>query len=157
MRTAELSENGRRTAERSSSAARGRLLRCRRERSCYLGLSSAIAAVILSACTPAPRDAIEPPQVLTDSVPFVYPLDLWDNNVSGQTVLLLRVSATGQVDSVVVDASSGYPEFDSAAVQGAPRLRFIAARQGERRIPMWTKVPVRFSRDTTSKMGIGGS
>jgi TonB family protein len=70
-------------------------------------------------------------------------------------VLLLRVDPMGQVDSVMIDAGSGYPEFDSAAVQGAQKLRFIAARQGERRIPMWTKVPVRFSRDTANKMGIG--
>ena len=108
-------------------------------------------------CSPAAEQTIEPPTVLTDSIPFVYPLELWDNNVSGQTLLLVRVSATGDVDSVAIEATSGYPEFDSAAVQGAHRLRFIAARQGERRIPMWTKVPVRFSRDTTSKMGIGGS
>ncbi len=95
--------------------------------------------------------------MLTDSVPFVYPLELWDHNISGQTVLLVRVSALGEVDSVSIDAGSGYPEFDSAAVQGAHHLRFIAARQGERRIPMWTKVPVRFVRDTANKMGIGGS
>ena len=113
-------------------------------------------AFLLAGCTAAAEEQIEPPTVLTDSVPFVYPLDLWDHNVSGQTMLLVRVTATGDVDSVAVDATSGYPEFDSAAVQGAHRLRFIAARQGERRIPMWTKVPVRFSRDTTSKMGIGG-
>ena len=107
----------------------------------------------------APPEEIEtvPPQVLTDSIPFIYPIDLWDHHISGQTVLLVRVNATGQVDSVTIDTGSGYPEFDSAAVQGARQLRFIAARQGERRIPMWTKVPVRFARDTTTKMGIGGS
>jgi protein TonB len=107
-------------------------------------------------CASPPQVPVEPPQVLTDSVPFLYPLELWDHNISGQTVLLLLVNATGQVDSVTIDATSGYPEFDSAAVQGAHRLRFIAARQGDRRIPMWTKVPVRFSRDTT-KLGIGGT
>jgi TonB family protein len=113
-------------------------------------------ALTAMACGAPPEEDIEPPQVLTDSVPFIYPIDLWDHNVSGQTVLLVRVNATGQVDSVAVDIGSGYPEFDSAAVQGAWRLRFIAARQGERRIPMWTKVPVRFARDTTTEMGIGG-
>ena len=100
--------------------------------------------------------AVEPPQVLTDSIPFIYPLELWDHNISGQAIVLVRVNPVGQVDSVAIDSGSGYPEFDSAAVQGAHKLRFIAARQGERRIPMWTKVPVRFSRDTTIKMGIGG-
>jgi protein TonB len=109
------------------------------------------------ACGPTPEEAapIEPPQVLTDSIPFLYPQDLWDHHISGQTVLMLRVSALGVVDSVAIDLTSGYPEFDSAAVRGAHKLRFIAARQGERRIPMWTKVPVRFSRDTTTRMGIG--
>jgi TonB family protein len=110
----------------------------------------------LGACGEPPEAEIEPPQVLTDSIPFIYPLELWDHNISGQTILLVRVDATGKVDSVSVDAPSGYPEFDSAAVQGARQLRFIAARQGDSRIPMWTKVPVRFTRDTTTKMGIGG-
>jgi TonB family protein len=119
-----------------------------------LGLATLLA---VSGCGDPPEAEIEPPQVLTDSIPFVYPLELWDHNITGQTILLVRVDATGKVDSVAVDTPSGYPEFDSAAVQGAHRLRFIAARQGERRIPMWTKVPVRFARDTTSNMGIGGS
>ena len=115
-----------------------------------------VGSIVIAACAEAPSDeAIEPPQVLTDSVPFIYPIELWDHNISGQTVLLLRVNPLGQVDSASIDAGSGYAEFDSAALQGALKLRFIAARQGERRIPMWTKVPVRFSRDTT-RMGIGG-
>ena len=124
--------------------------------SCLRGELLLPFALMAMACASPPEEEIEPPQVLTDSVPFIYPMDLWDHNVSGQTVLLVRVNATGQVDSVAVDIGSGYPEFDSAAVQGAWRLRFIAARQGERRIPMWTKVPVRFARDTTTEMGIGG-
>lgn len=124
--------------------------------SCLRGELLLALALTTMACGAPPEEDIEPPQVLTDSVPFIYPIDLWDHNISGQTVLLVRVNATGQVDSVAVDIGSGYPEFDSAAVQGAWRLRFIAARQGERRIPMWTKVPVRFARDTTTEMGIGG-
>lgn len=119
---------------------------------------AAAIGVMTSACIPAEPEeqAIEPPQILTDSIPFVYPLELWDHHVAGQTVVLVRVDALGVVDSVAVDSASGYPEFDSAAVKGAHKLRFIAARQGDRRLPMWTKVPVRFSRDTTTKMGIGG-
>lgn len=124
--------------------------------SCLRGELLLALSLAALACGAPPEEDIEPPQVLTDSVPFVYPADLWDHNISGQTVLLVRVSATGQVDSVAIDTGSGYPEFDSAAVHGARDLRFIAARQGERRIPMWTKVPVRFARDTT-RMGIGGS
>ena len=139
----------RRGSRQSRAAGKGRFI-SRRTRHAVLMIS------LLGACAPPEQPAVEPPQVLTDSIPIVYPLELWDHNVSGQTVLLLLVNVTGQVDSVRIDSPSGYAEFDSAAVQGAHRLRFIAARQGDRRIPMWTKVPVRFSRDTT-KLGIGGS
>ncbi|HET9440941.1 MAG TPA: energy transducer TonB [Longimicrobiales bacterium] len=123
---------------------------------CGVGVVGWFGVSLLIACREPPAEPVDPPQVLTDSIPIIYPVELWDHHISGQTVLLLRVNALGQVDSVTIDSASGYPEFDSAAIQGAHRLRFIAARQGERRIPMWTKVPVRFSRDTTSKLGIGG-
>ena len=110
----------------------------------------------LAGCAEAPSAELEPPQLLTDSIPFVYPVELWDHHISGQTVLLLRVNELGQVDSALVDTESGYPEFDSAAVQGAQRLRFISGRQGERHVTMWTRLPVRFVRDSANQMGIGG-
>lgn len=99
---------------------------------------------------------IEPPQVLSDSAPFEYPLELWDQKISAQTVLLLKVSELGTVDSVMVGTSSGYDQFDSAAVHGARVMKFTPGRQGERRVAMWTKLPVRFARDTAPPMGIGG-
>lgn len=107
-------------------------------------------------CAPQERAPIEPPAMMSDSAPFVYPIELWDQKVSGQVVLLLRVSQLGAVDSVVVATPSGFEEFDSAAVQGARTLRFTPGRQGELRVPMWTKLPVRFARDTAPQMGIGG-
>lgn len=94
--------------------------------------------------------------MMSDSAPFVYPLELWDQKVSGQTVLLLRVTELGAVDSVLVATPSGFEEFDSAAVRGARTLRFTPGRQGELRVPMWTKLPVRFARDTAPQMGMGG-
>ncbi|MGQ0561705.1 MAG: energy transducer TonB [Gemmatimonadota bacterium] len=98
---------------------------------------------------------IEPPQVLSDSAPFVYPLELWDRKLSGQTILLLRITELGAVDSVLVATTSGYERFDSAALQGARTMRFTPGRQGERRVAMWTKLPVRFARDTARQMGLG--
>lgn len=93
---------------------------------------------------------------MSDSTPFVYPVQLWDRQVSGQTILLLRISELGAVDSVMIATPSGYEQFDSAAVQGARTMKFTPGRQGERRVAMWTKLPVRFARDTVA-MGLGGT
>jgi len=56
------------------------------------------------------------------------------------------VSELGRVDSVEVLESSGYPAFDSAAVQGARRLRYSPARRGDRRVAVWAEVPVHFTK-----------
>jgi TonB family protein len=110
----------------------------------------------LAACGGSEADVpIAPPEAITDSAPFVYPIELWDEKISGETLVLMRISALGAVDSVVVAKSSGYREFDSAAVQGARAMKFTAGRQGERRVAMWTKLPVRFARDTANRMGLG--
>ena len=112
------------------------------------------AAALLVACSPPPEVPIEPPQSMSDSTPFVYPVELWDQNVSGQAILLLRISELGVVDSVMIATPSGHDQFDSAAVQGARTMKFAPGRQGERRVAMWTKLPVRFARDTVA-MGLG--
>jgi TonB family protein len=113
-----------------------------------------VMAFLLAACSPPPEVPIEPPQSMNDSTPFVYPVELWDQNVSGQTILLLRISELGVVDSVMIATPSGHDQFDSAAVQGARTMKFTPGRQGERRVAMWTKLPVRFARDTVA-MGLG--
>jgi periplasmic protein TonB len=110
-------------------------------------------AVASAACGEKEQPPIEPPEPLSENIPLVYPLELWDQNISGQTVVLLRISELGAVDSVSVATSSGYEEFDSAAVRGVRTMQFTPAKQGDRRVAMWTKLPVRFSRDTL-KMGL---
>ncbi len=102
------------------------------------------------------REPVELPQAMNDSLPFAYPLELWDHKISGETILLLRISELGAVDSVLISKSSGYAEFDSSAVQGARQMRFTPGKQGERRVAMWTRLPVKFARDTARKMGLGG-
>lgn len=104
--------------------------------------------LVFVSCGAPHETTVEPPQAIGDSLPFVYPVELWDNGVAGQTILLLRISELGTVDSVQIETPSGYEEFDSAAVRGARTMRFTPGRQGERRVPMWTKLPVRFARDT---------
>jgi TonB family protein len=93
-------------------------------------------------------EPVEHPTPMPGRSPFEYPVALWDQRLEGETMLMVHVTELGQVDSAYVLDSSGFREFDSAAVSGARRLRFVPGRQGERRIPMWTKVPVRFALDT---------
>jgi len=89
---------------------------------------------------------IEQPRPLFAEIPIEYPLHMWDQDMEGETLLRVRVGDTGGVDSVQVVESSGYASFDSAAVEGARRLRFEPARKGGKRIEVWAEVPVHFSK-----------
>ena len=89
---------------------------------------------------------MEQPSPLYGDVPIEYPLNLWDQDMEGETLLRVRVTNTGEVDSVEVLESSGYQAFDSAAVSGALELRFRPARRDGKRIEVWAKVPVHFSK-----------
>lgn len=110
------------------------------------------AGVALGACG-GNGATVEEPVPMPDPTPIEYPVALWDQRVQGETELMIRVNEHGDVDSVFVSKPSGYAEFDSAAVAGARDLRFTPGRRGERRVAMWTKMPVRFAQDSTATMG----
>ena len=105
---------------------------------------AAAAVVALLAC--GGEGEIEQPTPLFGEVPIEYPLHMWDADMEGQTLLRVRVSDVGAVDSVEVVESSGYASFDSAAVAGARDLRFTPARRDGKRIAVWAEVPVNFSK-----------
>ena len=90
---------------------------------------------------------MEEPAPLYGEVPIEYPLELWDADVEGETLLRVRVTEMGAVDSVEVLEASGYPAFDSAAVRGALQLRYSPARRDGERIAVWAKVPVHFTKN----------
>lgn len=92
-------------------------------------------------------ELIERPSPLHAEAPFQFPVELWDQGVEGETLIAIHITALGEVDSAYVYQSSGYYAFDSAAVAGARQLRFVPGRRGEKRINMWAKLPVRFTRD----------
>jgi TonB family protein len=101
-------------------------------------------AALIAAC--ASDQEIERPAPLYGDVPIDYPIELWDQDIEGQTLLRVRVTETGQVDSVVVLESAGHGAFDSAAIAGARDLRFRPARRKGKRIVVWAEVPVHFSK-----------
>jgi TonB family protein len=88
------------------------------------------------------------PQPMPGTSPVTYPTDLWDLGVNGETMLMVRITERGTVDSVYVLEPSDHVEFDSAAVRGARLLRFAPGRRGDRPIPLWTRLPIRFRRDS---------
>jgi protein TonB len=102
---------------------------------------------VLAALLGCADDAvIEQPTPLFGEVPIQYPLHLWDQDMEGETILRVRVSEVGVVDSVEVIQTSGHASFDSAAVAGARDLRFTPARKEGKRITVWAEVPVSFSK-----------
>lgn len=115
---------------------------------CFPGRPGRLPSLLLLVFTAAcGRDLeIEQPRPLYGEPPIEYPITLWDRGVEGETILRVRVSDTGVVDSVEVLQSSGYHELDSAAVKGAKALRFSPGRRNGKRIEVWAQVPVHFSR-----------
>lgn len=88
---------------------------------------------------------LERPTPLYGEAPIDYPIALWDEGVEGTTLVRLRVTESGEVDSVEVSESSGHAGLDSAAVAGARTLRFQPGRRNGKRIRMWASLPVHFS------------
>lgn len=68
-----------------------------------------------------------PPQLLQGKNPR-YPQDLEDEGIGGSVLLSLLVGSDGSVQSVSVAESSGYTEFDKAAVEAGYAYRFAPAR-----------------------------
>jgi TonB family protein len=111
-----------------------------------------ITCLLVSGCSERDQ-TLQEPVPIPDPTPIAYPVGLWDQGVQGETEVLIHVSETGMVDSALVSKSSGFSDFDSAAVNGARRLRFTPGQRGDRRVAMWTKIPVRFARDSTASLG----
>jgi TonB family protein len=103
-----------------------------------------------AACAGGSAEPVEKPELMPAGSPFAYPVALWDQGAEGETVLMVHVTELGVVDSAYVYGTSGFAEFDSVAVTGAKALRFAPAKQGDRRIPQWTKVHVPFTRDSVA-------
>lgn len=109
---------------------------------------AALLCVVLATACQRRGLPVRDPAPLTDmSTVFRYPIDEWDNGKEGQTLLMVHVTEQGGVDSSFVAKSSGYTAFDSAAIADVQRVRFAPGRRGEKRIAMWVRLPVRFSRN----------
>jgi len=69
------------------------------------------------------------------------------NHWEGVVYLRAAISAAGEVESVVVENSSGHQLLDRSAVGGVRRWRFVPARRGDLRVPCEVRIPVAFQLD----------
>jgi protein TonB len=95
---------------------------------------------------PPPTPVEEPPVAINPISPVRYPPALYDQGIEGQVLLRLYVDSAGTVvpDSTRIAESSGYPALDSAALIGAPELRFSPARHQGQAVAASFLQPVQF-------------
>ena len=103
------------------------------------------AAALLAPACGDDRD-IEKPTPLFSESPVEYPLELWDQDVEGNTLVRVLVNESGGVDSVVVEEGGGHAVLDSAAVRGALAMEFEPATRDGEPVRVWARVPVHFSK-----------
>jgi protein TonB len=98
--------------------------------------------------TEVPQAPDELPVMLNQELPFKYPDALFASKVQGNVILRIYIDTAGRVwpESTSVMQTSGYPQLDTAAVRGAPQLRFVPAKLKHVPIGVAIKLPVFFRR-----------
>lgn len=74
-----------------------------------------------------------------------YPPVLRDAGISGTPVVWFFLDDTGRVQRTQLSRSSGYPALDQAALNVAAQMRFSAALNRDRAVPVWIEIPIRFT------------
>jgi TonB family protein len=107
------------------------------------------------ATPPAISPAEDPPVAINPVSPVRYPPALLEQGIEGRVLLRLYVDSAGTVvrESTRLAESSGYPALDSAALAGAPELKFSPALLQGQPVAARFLQPVQFrsprSRSTT--------
>lgn len=119
-----------------------------------LGVLLLLAACADPAPAPGPFTAAVPVEGLP---PIPYPAELYRQQIEGEVLLYLVIDSSGYVlhDSTRIATSSGRAEFDAAALQAAPSLRFLPARRGDTAVTAALQVPIRFTLPDSIREGEG--
>ncbi len=115
-----------------------------------------MAILLLAACgsEPGTAGAFTPAAPEDPQEPIPYPPALFASGIEGEVMLYLVVDSAGVVlhDSTRIEQSSGHSEFDAAAMQAAPTLRFTPAHRGDTAVTAPIQVPIHFTLpDSTSQ------
>ena len=76
--------------------------------------------------------------------PPAYPQASRRRGEEGLVILRVKVTANGRAHEIEIAESSGHPRLDRAAQDAVARWRFEPARDGNRAIDSWVRVPVVF-------------
>jgi protein TonB len=126
----------------------------------------AVGVLLAAACggpspeSRAPSSQAAPPEsespvALNPDMPIAYPPALFEQRVEGDVTLRLFVDSTGKLvpESTRVAEPSGYPALDSAALAGAPALRFAPAKRNGVAVATAFLQPVEFRQVGTTRAG----
>jgi protein TonB len=127
----------------------------RGERLMVLALSAALGCgtrddgtvrLTSGAAVASTEPADQPPVAVNPVSPVEYPAALREQGIEGRVLLRLYADSQGTLvaESTKVAESSGYPALDSAAMAGAPKLRFSPARRNGRPVAGAFLQPVHF-------------
>ncbi len=99
-----------------------------------------------------PTPPEEPPVPINPISPVRYPPALLAQGIEGRVLLRLYADSAGRVipDSIRIAESSGYPALDSAALMGAPELKFSPALHQGRPVAAPFLQPVQFRSQRTA-------
>lgn len=76
--------------------------------------------------------------------PPTYPPAMAEQGLSGVAMLVLAIDRCGRIAEARVERSSGYPEFDQAALEAAMRWRMTPAYRDGEAVTSRVRRPVRF-------------
>ena len=73
-----------------------------------------------------------------------YPPELRDASIGGTTLLWFFINEKGEVENTLVKTPSGFPALDEAALRVAKTMKFKAAQNRDRVVPVWIEIPIQF-------------
>ena len=74
-----------------------------------------------------------------------YPPLLRDAGIGGSPTVHFFIDENGVVRNTMLSKSSGYPALDQAALTVAAAMRFTAAKNRDRDVPVWVEIPIVFT------------
>jgi TonB family protein len=74
----------------------------------------------------------------------IYPQEARRKGYEGEVILRVEVLPNGRVGQIEVKNSSGHELLDRSAFATVKQWKFVPAKKGEKTIPLWVNIPVKF-------------